>query len=607
MNKLIEIYRGRITDFNSLIVIQKSQTNKIFYSRVILFLTAVITFFYLFEKHPNISIIIIPITVILFLILLNIEIKIARKITFLRNLIKVNEIEIDLLNNNYEKLNEGREFIDKQHNFISDLDIFGKKSVFQILNRTSTYTGRMKLAGWLSNPFLNIDEIIERQSAVKELSEKEEWCQHFAAKGFGNIEGTADKDVIKDWLEEPLLFSSAVFKILGFVLPILTVAAVILYFLDTLPVGYFIVLFLIQLIIVGLYTKKINLIHDRLSRRFDSINKYVSLISMVESEKFETKKLSELRVGFTNNSAIEQHIQEQASVSIGKLKKTVDMLDARMNIVVAMLLNGIFLWDINTMKRIEDWKTNHKEDFLRWIDNIGEFDAYISLALYAVNNPDFSFPEVVTDTFVIDAENIGHPLLSRNMLVKNNYSIEGLPKVDLLTGANMAGKSTFLRTIGVNLTLAMIGAPVCASKFRFTPIMLFTSLRTNDSLQENESFFYAELKRLQLLIHHYENGKKVFFLLDEILKGTNSKDQHTGSEALIKKIIKLNGVGIVATHDVELSKLSNQYPDNVRNLCFEITISDDKLNFDYKVKDGVCRTMNASFLMKKMGIIDQSA
>lgn len=599
MNDLIELYNTKIVEFNKQISIQKSKANLVFYSRLILFIAAAITFFYLIEKHPNLSITIILLTVILFLILLNIQLKIAREITFLQNLIKVNEIEIDLLNNNYEKLNEGAEFIDKQHNFIADLDIFGKRSIFQILNRTSTYTGRIKLAGWLSNPFLNINEITERQSAVKELSKKQEWSQHFVALGFGNTEGKPDKDVIKEWLEEPAIFSSVIFKIIGLVLPALTIATGLLYFIDVLPAGYFLLPFLLQLIIIGFYTKKISQTHDRLSRRFNSINKYVSLIAHVESEKFESKNLIELSSGFANGP-------EQASVSIGKLKKSVDMLDARMNIVVAMLLNGIFLWDINVMKSIESWKKDHKEKFLKWINNIGEFDAYISLGLYAANNPTFSFPEVVTEPFVIDTENIGHPLLNKNKLVKNNYHIEGSPKIDLLTGANMAGKSTFLRTIGVNLTLAMIGAPVCATKFKFTPVLLFTSLRTNDSLQENESFFYAELKRLQLLIHHYESGKKVFFLLDEILKGTNSKDQHTGSEELIKKIIKLNGVGIVATHDVELSVLANQFPDNVRNLCFEITISDDKLNFDYKIKDGVCRTMNASFLMKKMGIIDQS-
>lgn len=597
MNKLIELYNNKIVEYNNQITLQKNKTNLVFYSRLILFLTAVIIFYNLFGSHPAISFIIIPLTVVLFLIFLNIEIKIKRKIFFLQNRIKVNEIEIDILNNNFERLNEGTEFIDKQHNFIADLDVFGKKSMFQILNRTSTYSGRNKLAAWLTNPFLIKEEIIERQLAVKELSQKQEWSQNFVALGFGNLESKPDKDVIKDWLEEAPLFYSAFFKIAGIILPALTVIAVILYITDVLPVGYFIVLFFLQLLIIGLHTKKINHIHDTLSRRFDSINKYVSLISNVESEKFEAKNLIDLRKSFINN-------HEVASASIGNLKKTVDMLDARMNIVIAVLLNGILFWDINSMRRIENWKSEHKENFLKWINNIGELDAYISLALFAINNPSYTFPNVVDETFLIDTENIGHPLLNRDKLVKNNYQIEGLPKIDLLTGANMAGKSTFLRTIGVNLTLAMIGAPVCATKFRFTPVLLFTSLRTNDSLQENESFFYAELKRLQLLIHHYERGKKVFFLLDEILKGTNSKDQHAGSEALIKKIIKLNGVGIIATHDVELSKLSNEFLEYVRNLCFEITISDDKLNFDYKIKDGVCSTMNASFLMKKMGIID---
>lgn len=597
MNKLLESHNNRIIEFNKQIEFHKSKTNQIFYSRLFLFIGAAILLYFLLQNQSGIALLIVPLTVAIFLILLYVETKITRNITFLQNRIKVDEIEIDLINNNYEKLNEGKEFINKHHNYISDLDIFGKRSIFQILNRTSTYSGRKKLAGWLSNSLLDKDEIIERQQAVIELSKKQEWSQEFVALGFGNVEGSSDKDVIKDWLEEPFLFHSVVFKVIGYVLPIFTLTFLILYFFQLLPGTYFSVLFFLQLIIVGFSTKKINRVHDRLSRKFDSINKYVSLIYKVESETFESKNLATLRAGFINN-------HEPASVSINKLKKLVDRLDARMNIVVALLLNGIFLWDINFMKRIEEWKVNHKENFLKWINNIGEIDAYISLALFAVNNPTFSFPEAVTEPVIIDAENIGHPLLNRNSLIKNDYHLKGFPKIDLLTGANMAGKSTFLRTVGVNLTLAMIGAPVCATKFRFTPVLLFTSLRTNDSLQENESFFYAELKRLQLLIHLYESKAKVFFLLDEILKGTNSRDQHTGSEALIKKLIKLNGVGIVATHDVELSKLSKQFPEIVRNLCFEITISDDKLHFDYKLKEGVCMTMNASFLMEKMGVID---
>jgi DNA mismatch repair ATPase MutS len=224
--------------------------------------------------------------------------------------------------------------------------------------------------------------------------------------------------------------------------------------------------------------------------------------------------------------------------------------------------------------------------------------------LHAYNHPEYAWPVVETGDFSIEAKKMGHPLIDSKKLVTNSYQCNGATHIDLLTGANMAGKSTFLRTIGVNLCLAMMGAPVCAASFRFRPVMLFTSLRTNDSLQENESFFHAELKRLLLLIQEYEAGKSVFFLLDEILKGTNSKDQHDGSLALCRKILRMHGTGIVATHDVELAPLSEEYPGQVRNLCFEITIIDDKLNFDYTLREGVCRTMNASFLMKKMGVID---
>ncbi|MBA3971387.1 MAG: hypothetical protein H0X46_04470, partial [Bacteroidetes bacterium] len=479
----------------------------------------------------------------------------------------------------------------------ADLDIFGRKSLFQLLNRTSTYTGRIILASWLTTPFLDKDVILQRQEAIRELSGKPEWDHHFIALGFENKEKSNDKETINEWLNEKNSFSSPFLKIASILFPGLTIISVIFYFIGSINETPFTVLFLLQLMIIGAYTKKINKIHDNLSRKFDSIEKYRQLISLIESETLKSELLKQLQLHFIKND-------KRASESIKSLKKQTDKLDARMNIVVAIVLNGILLWDINVMRGIEKWRKDHKENFVKWIDAIGEFDAFISLGLFAYNNPEYTYPEVVTERFVMEAENTGHPLISENVLVKNNYSMEHAPKVDLLTGANMAGKSTFLRTIGVNLTLAMIGAPVCASRYKFSPISLFTSLRTNDSLQENESFFYAELKRLQLLIEQYEKGKPVFFLLDEILKGTNSIDQHAGSAALIKKILRLNGVGIVATHDVELSKLTSEFPDKVRNLCFNITIEQDKLHFNYKLSDGVCSTMNASFLMKKMGIAD---
>jgi DNA mismatch repair ATPase MutS len=597
MNDLSAYYSNKILEYNTQISEQNKKFNTIFYSRSILFILTIVLFLLFYKTNFSISITIVPITVIVFLYLLNLEIRLKRKTTFLKNLILVNQIEIQLLNKNFQNINEGNEFIDKQHNFLSDLDIFGKRSIFQILNRTGTFTGRMKLAQWLTYPFLDKEKIIQRQLAIKELEKKTDWNLNFIALGIENKEKSNDKEIITNWLDEENNFTSLPLKIAAIVLPALSITALIFYGFGIIGISYFNYLFLFQLGIIGSRTKKINKIHDSLSRKFDSIEKYRLLISSIESEKFDSEELNKLKSGLINGDLL-------ASEHIKILKGYTDKLDARMNIVVAVLLNGIFLWDINLMQRIEKWRSNHKNDFTKWIDVIGEFDAYISLAQYAHNNPSYAYPEVETNKFTIEANEIGHPLINETNLIKNNYQISGLPKVDLLTGANMAGKSTFLRTIGVNLTLAMIGAPVCARKFKFSPILLFTSLRTNDSLQENESFFYAELKRLHLLIQQYEEGKQVFFLLDEILKGTNSKDQHAGSEALIKKILKLNGVGIVATHDVELSKLMDQFPENIRNLCFEITIKEDKLNFDYKLSEGVCSTMNASFLMKKMGIVD---
>ena len=597
MNNLITYYTNRISQFNKEIEVENIKFNKIFYSRIFLFILSFVLFF-LFNKTQGLfAYSFSGLTVIVFLFLLSKEIKLKRKTSFLNNLINVNQIEIQLLKKDFNGINEGLEFIDKQHHFISDLDIFGRKSIFQILNRTSTFSGRIKLAQWLTNPFLNKTDILSRQEAVKELSTKAEWNHQFIALGFQNKEQAKDKEIIEEWLNENNTFSNLFLKIASILLPVLAIISIAFYFIGIINETPFIIVFFTQLLVIGSYTKRINKIHDNLSRKFDSIEKYRQLISLIESEKFDSTFLNNLKSNFKNEN-------ESASERIHDLKKQTDKLDTRMNIVVAIFLNGILLWDINVMRRIEKWRHSQKGNFKQWVDAIGEFDAFISLGMYAHNNPEYVFPEVETDHFVIEAENIGHPLLNEKLLIKNNYHISHAPKVDLLTGANMAGKSTFLRTIGVNLILAMIGAPVCASRYKFSPIHLFTSLRTNDSLQENESFFYAELKRLHLLTELYENRKPVFFLLDEILKGTNSIDQHAGSEALIKKIIRLNGVGIVATHDVELSELSLQFPHQVRNLRFEITIKDDKLNFDYKLSEGVCSTMNASFLMKTMGIVD---
>ncbi|MEO6903486.1 MAG: hypothetical protein ABI315_10040 [Bacteroidia bacterium] len=596
MEKQILYYSERITQFKLETKTEKKKADFILYSRLLLFIGTFICSVIFIKTQPIFIYTLLFFTITLFLFLIKQGLKIKRKIDFLNKLIKASEIEIDLLNNNFENYNEGAEFIDKQHNFLSDLDIFGKRSIFQLLNRTATYSGKIKLTNWLTRPFLDKKIIIERQKAITEFATKPEWNQHFIALGLSSDENAVDRNVIEDWLNESNIFSTLFLKICSYALPALTLCALVLYFLKVIESTAFVYLFFAQLLIVGSKTGKVNQIHNSLSRKLNSIEKYNSLIKIIEQENFNAENIKTLKSNLSKSGVA-------ASTSIHQLKKLVDSLDARLNILIAVVLNGILLWDINVMIRMERWKNKNKSLFFNWIDVIGEFDAFVSLGMYTYNHPLYILPEVDTTTFVIEAENMGHPLLMETKMVTNNYHSQGNCKIDILTGANMAGKSTFLRTLGVNLTLAMIGVPVCATKFKFSPVTLFTSLRTNDSLQQNESFFYAELKRLQSLIQQYETGKKIFFLLDEILKGTNSKDQHIGSEALIKRLIALNGTGIIATHDIELATLASEYASNVRNLCFEITIDGDRLIFDYKLKEGVCSTMNASFLLKRMGIV----
>ena len=265
-------------------------------------------------------------------------------------------------------------------------------------------------------------------------------------------------------------------------------------------------------------------------------------------------------------------------------------------------MNYFFLWDILQSRRLDRWRGIYKDYLEKWFETLSCFDALNSLACFSFNNPGFIFPEPVDTAFVLKAEDCGHPLILEDSRINNPIGLEGWKQFIIVTGANMAGKSTYLRTVAVNFILAMTGAPVCASKFVFSPAEIFTSIRTRDNLLQNESYFFAELKRLKAIIDELDSGTQLFIILDEILKGTNSKDKQMGSLALLKQLIRYNATGLIATHDLSLGSLIEEFPENIRNKRFEVEIENDNLVFDYTLKDGISRNLNATFLMKKMGI-----
>jgi len=367
--------------------------------------------------------------------------------------------------------------------------------------------------------------------------------------------------------------------------------------IGVLPYTVFIFLFLFNLFYILIGLRRTNEIHNALSRKYMLLSSIDGLLKTFEAESFVSSVLNEIKLNISGKRV-------SAAVSVRKLGELIQAFDSRNNQFAGLILNGLLLWDYQCIKRLEKWKSDYKSMFPIWLRMIGQVDAYISLGNYTFNNPDFVFPAKSDDSEVFSAKNLGHQLIDENKRISNNFSLGKKGTVCIISGANMAGKSTFLRTIAVNFILGMTGAPVCATEMNFIPGKLFTSMRTMDSLSDNESYFYAELRRLNTLKTRIEEEEQVFFILDEILKGTNSTDKSTGSILFLQKIVECGGTGLIATHDTSLGKLESEYPGVIVNKCFEIEIDGENIRFDYKIQDGITQKMNAVFLMKQLGILD---
>jgi DNA mismatch repair ATPase MutS len=324
------------------------------------------------------------------------------------------------------------------------------------------------------------------------------------------------------------------------------------------------------------------------------LQQFSGQLKQLENQSFKSSLLQDLQVKLRTSNG-------SASVSIARLASLFNYLETVVNLVVSMLLNGLFLFHIHILYRLEKWKKENGSSILSWLELLGKAEALNSFANLAYNNPAFCMPKL-SEKETLVAENMGHILIRSGKRIDNSISFATHPFV-ILTGSNMSGKSTFLRTLGTNMVLARAGSVVCADRFEFFPYAVHVSMRISDSLQDSESFFYAELKRLHEIILQLEAGKKTFVILDEILRGTNSNDKHNGTIGLIRKLVAARACGIIATHDLTVSRLQEESDGYISNKCFESEIINDELIFDYKLKDGVCTKLSASFLMKKMGII----
>lgn len=572
----------------------QKQSNLLSALRLFFIIAFFVLFYYWLKTSLMAYVWVFSVCIAAFVALVIYYLKIAFKKRIKSHLVEINKKEYDYLTNNKLHFNNGTEYINPKHPYSYDLDIFGEKSLFHHINRTVTYVGGKTLASALCKR-LNMEEIQTVQQAVQELKEKLNWRQRFAALAHEvNDSRQTHEDILKWAGEKPLMLSKIV-RIACYVLPVLFIVSLVLAIATKDPLFRYMceMLFVANLVLTSSQVGKIKKQLVNATRIDRIIKNYGLLLAEIENEHFESEQLSEWQ------QRLKLH-DTYASKHFKKLSYLFGQLENIQNLLVSVLLNGLMLYHLHMYKKLTAWKIQLADNIALWVETIGEFESTSSVANFSYNNPSFAYPSL-NKNFDIAFEDMGHPLIGATKRVTNSVNFVQHPFI-ILTGSNMSGKSTFLRSLGVNMVLAGMGAPVCASSAKVHPLDVWVSMRLSDSLSDNESYFFAEIKRLREIIDA-TNAGSCFVLLDEILRGTNSDDKRTGTVEMIKNMAQADVFGAIATHDLEVCHIVPQFSSKLTNKCFEADIYDNELHFDYRLREGVCKNKNATFLMKKMGII----
>lgn len=564
--------------------------------RLVLFVAGVAGVIYFFHAAAWIIAATVCVTFVPFFVLIKYHNRLFARKEWIEAKIELNRNEQAGLDYDYSGFDGGKEFINPQHPYSYDIDVFGERSIFQLVNRTCTHIGKETLAAWMEHHLTDKRAIEERQSCVREMSMRPEFRENFRITGQVYKGKDTDQADIRRWTESesPLLRALWV-KILLWGVPTINGILLILGIAGLISMSWFGLSFGVFLIISFAIVKRATLVQETFGKKLKALNSYAKLIALTQREHWESAVMRRL----TDELNAEGQSPVQA---LKKLSDELDRLDLRNNQLLYVILEGSIFFQLRQIVRIERWKERYGKHTLSWLKIVGELDALCSLATFAYNHPRYVYPNISDTPFCFEAKEMGHPLMPEKQCVTNDATIPSRPFFLIITGANMAGKSTYLRTIGVNYLLACIGCPTCCNSLTLYPAQLITSLRTSDSLTSNESYFFAEMKRLKRIIDLLNEGRELFIILDEILKGTNSTDKQRGSLDLIRQFIRLRANGIIATHDLLLGTLIDQFPAEIRNYCFEADIENDELSFSYKLRKGVARNMNACFIMRKMGI-----
>jgi hypothetical protein len=565
--------------------------------RVVCFLAMAVLGVYFANARLNFAVlatILVGLPIFLFLIKKHVNLK--KRMQFHRFVKEINEQELERIGGKFQNTElDGSKFIDAKHPYSYDLDIFGKSSLFLQLNRCTSELGESNLAGWLKLK-ANKSEIEQRQSAIAELSADLDWRQNFQAKGKFGDEKQSQTKVLLDWMEKPLGFEpKAWMKVGRFLFPIIAIIGLAVYILTDLPFAVAFVGLIPNLILSASLHKKTADIAKHITDSVGVLKNYAELMQQIEQKELKSSYLQQSKSELLSGG-------EPASKAIHQLSEILYHLELKLNVWFYFLFGMWVAYDVQWFFALDKWKNQNEFRIRKWLNAVADFEAINSLSGFHFANADFTFPTISEQPFLFSAKSLGHPLIPSNVRVSNDFELGGKGKTAIITGSNMSGKSTFERTLGVNMVLAFAGSPVCANSLELSDFHVFTSMRTQDSLEENVSGFYAELRRIRQLLDQIETGKPTFYFLDEVLKGTNSEDRKNGAKAIIKKLSTTDSFGLITTHDLELGELATLNPDLAVNYSFNSRIENDKLVFPYSISEGVCHSFSATKLMASIGI-----
>lgn len=586
-------YEFLITDIKTKITEVKIKIDRFSLIRVGLLIAEIAAFVWFVSTENVIAGFCLIIPIITFVIVVKKQQIWNKHEIYLKNLLWVYQNEVNVITGGENGYDHGSAFEDENHPYLSDLDIFGKSSLFALINRCVTKKGVEELTKHLGGES-NKATILARQSAVQEIVSEIDKTFNFRAnlKGHDINKIEEIKYKLKVQLATQLEFTKkVVMRVYVKLIPIIMISLLVMAALFGGKFwGFLSLMALIQATIIFYYLKRINKVYYGFSGSALALNDYATAIAWTEAKEWKSNYIKDL---FESG--------EKVSAEIKNLAKIIQAFDARLNILLSAILNFFFLWDLRCCIKLGNWHQYTAIRVENGLDRIGCFEELIAIATLTYNHPNWTFP-VLKDEFSFSVTSIGHPLIPEAKRVDNDFDVSIMPTVDIVTGSNMAGKSTFLRTIGINMVLGYLGAPVCAAKMQLSIFKPLTYMRIKDSLNESTSTFKAELNRLKMILTHVIVHKNSFVLIDEMLRGTNSKDKYMGSKVFIGRLIDLGIPTLFATHDLQLSELQEIHEQAVRNFHFDIQINDGEMDFDYKLKKGPCTVFNASLLLKEIGL-----